>query len=510
MLSLSIPILVLLLGLLLASWRSIKQLLEQQISSSKSLNKIDTPKLPPSPPKLPIIGHLHLVGSLPHRSFQELAKKYGPIMHLKLGSMPVNVISSPQMAERLLRNHDVLCAKRPMSQVSHDLSYGSKGIIFTPYSSYWKNVRKLCVMELLSASKIRSFAWLREEELSKLTSSLKDASAANQAVDIGASVGGVLEELIYRMLYGAPKNDDLALRAVVLEALRLSGTLNIADYLPFLAPFDPQGLKRRIKKLMKTVDDVLEKIINNHEDEARKEHRTHRDLVDVMLSLMTNNNNSSPSYGIERDGIKAILIDLVVPAIDSATNIVKWALASLLKHPEKMRKLQEEIEDVVGKREEKDLPKFKYIDLVIKEIFRLYPIIFAPHEAMQDITFDGYYVPKGSQIFLNSWAIGRDPNIWSDNCEEFHPERFLNNDIDIISGQDFRLAPLGFGRRRCPGTQLGLLNVKLLLSQLVHCFDWNMPDNSSSNDLVMQEKFGLVMSMANNLILIPKYRLNIA
>ncbi|KMT02087.1 hypothetical protein BVRB_9g208160 [Beta vulgaris subsp. vulgaris] len=152
--------------------------------------------------------------------------------------------------------------------------------LLASWRSYWKNVRKLCVMELLSASKIRSFAWLREEELSKLTSSLKDASAANQAVDIGASVGGVLEELIYRMLYGAPKNDDLALRAVVLEALRLSGTLNIADYLPFLAPFDPQGLKRRIKKLMKTVDDVLEKIINNHEDETRKEHRTHRDLVD--------------------------------------------------------------------------------------------------------------------------------------------------------------------------------------------------------------------------------------
>ncbi|KAL2925529.1 hypothetical protein RDABS01_001046 [Bienertia sinuspersici] len=511
MVSLSI-ILVLLFSLLMASWRSLKQKLNQQLQifcSSKSL--IDhTPKLPPSPPKLPIIGHLHLVGSLPHRSFQHLAKKYGPIMHLKLGSMNVIVISSPQMADHLLRNHDVICAKRPMSEVSHDLSYGSKGIIFTPYSAYWKNARKLCVMELLSASKIRSFSWLREEECNKLMSSLKDASEANQGVDIGASVGGVLEELIYRMLYGAPKN-DLALRATVLEALRLSGTLNIADYLRFLAPFDPQGLKRRIKKLMLIVDDVLEKIINSHEDEAQKEHRTHKDLVDVMLSLMKNNYSSSQSYNIERDGMKAILIDLVVPAIDSATNIVKWALASLLKNPKKMKKLQQEIESVVGKNRivhENDLPKFKYLDLVIKEIFRLYPIIFAPHEAMEEITFNGYYIPKGSQIFVNSWANGRDSGIWSDNCEEFHPERFLVNDVDIISGQDFRLAPFGFGRRRCPGTQLGLLNVKLLLSQLVHSFDWNMPDNTSFNNIVMQEKFGLVMSMANNLVLVPKYRLN--
>ncbi|XP_021755563.1 cytochrome P450 CYP736A12-like [Chenopodium quinoa] len=510
MLSLGITIVAFLLGLM-ASWRSLMQLLKKKITIMPLSKSLNTPKLPPSPPKLPIIGHLHLVGSLPHRSFQNLAKKYGPIMHLKLGSKHVIVISSPQMAERLLRNHDVLCAKRPMSEVSHDLSYNSKGIIFTPYSSYWKNARKLCVMELMSASKIKSFAWLREEELGKLMTSLKAASAADQAVDIGASVGGVLEELIYRMLYGAPKN-DLALRATVLEALRLSGTLNIADFLPFLAPFDPQGLKRRIKKLMKIVDDVLEKIICNHEDEAKKEQRTHRDLVDVMLSLMNNNDNTKASYDIQRDGIKAILIDLVVPAIDSATNIVKWALASLLKHPEKMIKLQQEIESVVGKNkmvEEKDVPNFKYLDVVIKEIFRLYPIIFAPHEAMQEITFDGYYIPKGSQIFLNAWAIGRDPTIWSNNYEEFHPERFLVNDVDIISGQDFCLAPFGFGRRRCPGAQLGLLNVKLILSTLVHSFDWHMPDKTSFNNLVMQEKFGLVMSMENSLALIPKYRLNV-
>ncbi|KMT02086.1 hypothetical protein BVRB_9g208150 [Beta vulgaris subsp. vulgaris] len=323
MLSLGTTILLLLLGLL-ASWRSLKQLLTLQISSSKSLNKLEAPKLPPSPPKLPIIGHLHLVGSLPHRSFQDLAKKYGPIMHLNLGSMHVIVVSSPEMAERLLRNHDILCAKRPMSQVSHDLSYGSKGIIFTPYSPYWQNARKLCVMELLSASKIRSFAWLREEELGNLMSSLKDASAADQSVDIGACVGGVFEELIYRMLYGAPKN-DLALRAVVLEALRLSGTLNIADYLPFLAPFDPQGLKRRIKKLMRIVDDVLEKIINSHEDEARKEHRTHRDLVDVILSLMKNNNTSS--YGIERDVMQE-KFGLVMSMANNLVLIPKYRLTS--------------------------------------------------------------------------------------------------------------------------------------------------------------------------------------
>ncbi|KAK9715850.1 hypothetical protein RND81_06G193900 [Saponaria officinalis] len=508
MISPGFPLIIVFLGIIITTWSKLKKIITKQtFSTTKPMNK-----LPPGPPKLPVIGHLHLVGRLPHRSFQTLAKIYGPIMHLKLGSMPVIVVSTPEMAERLLRNHDALCAKRPMSDVSHDLSYGSKGIIFTPYSPYWRNVRKLCVVELLSSSKVKSFSWLRKEEIGKLVSSLKEASTENKTVEVGASVGGVLEELIYRMLYGSPKN-DLALRSVVLEALRLSGTLNVSDYLTFLAPYDLQGLKQRIKKLMVIVDDVLEKIISNHEDEAKREQRTHRDLVDVMLSLVKNSDypSSGTSYEIERENIKAILIDLVVPAIDSATNIVKWALASLIKHPEKMKKLQKEIENVVGMNrivEENDIPKFHYLDLVIKEIFRLYPIIFAPHEAMEKFSFDGYKIPKGAQIFLNSWAIGRDPTIWSDNCEEFYPERFIDNDIDTISGQDFRLAPFGFGRRRCPGTQLGLLNVKLLLSQLVHCFDWKLADGKSPENLVMKEKFGLVMSMANDLVVIPKFRLN--
>ncbi|XP_074305993.1 cytochrome P450 CYP736A12-like [Silene latifolia] len=279
-----------------------------------------------------------MVGTFPHRSFQTLAKKYGPIMYLELGSRPVIVVSSPEMGERLLRNHDVLSASRPVSDVSHDLSYGLKGFTFTPYGAYWQNVRKLCVMEVLSATKIRTFEWLRKEEIGKLVSSLRDSSNISEAVDIGESVGGVLEELIYRMLYGSPKR-DLALRPVILETLRLSGTLNISDYLTFLAPFDPQGLKRRIKKLMVIIDDVLEKIISMHEDESKSEERTHRDIVDVLLSIMKNNNEHHPSNGplneIKKENIKAILFDLVVPAIDSATNLVKWSLASLIKKPTK-------------------------------------------------------------------------------------------------------------------------------------------------------------------------------
>ncbi|XP_074305986.1 cytochrome P450 CYP736A12-like [Silene latifolia] len=231
---------------------------------------------------------------------------------------------------------------------------------------------------------------------------------------------------------------------------------------------------------------------------------------------MKNNNEHHPSNGplneIKKENIKAILFDLVVPAIDSATNLVKWSLASLIKNPQKMKKLQDEIKSVVGMNtiiEEKHIPKLRYLDMVIEETFRLYPIVFAPHEARQDISFDGYKIPKGSQIFLNLWAIARDPTIWSDNCNEFYPERFLNDDIDTISGQDFRLAPFGFGRRRCPGSMLGLLNVKVLLSQLVHSFDWEMPHGNSPQDFDMTEKFGLVMSMVNDLVLIPKYRFNL-
>lgn len=147
--------------------------------------------------------------------------------------------------------------------------------------------------------------------------------------------------------------------------------------------------------------------------------------------------------------------------------------------------------------------------MLVKEIFRLHPVapFLLPHYATEACTVDGYHIPKESRIIINTYAIGRDPNMWAEP-EKFIPERFVGSDIDIW-GNHFQLIPFGSGRRGCPGTQIGLIQVQLIVAQLVHCFDWKLPNDMNPDELDMTEEFSTAVSRANHLIAIPTYRLHI-
>jgi cytochrome P450 len=200
---------------------------------------------------------------------------------------------------------------------------------------------------------------------------------------------------------------------------------------------------------------------------------------------------------------------MLVGSMDTSATVIEWALSELMKNPQVMKKLQKELEDVVGLErmvEESDLDGLKYLDMVLKETFRLHPIpLLLPHEAMEDCTVNGFHIPQKSRVIVNIWAIGRDPCVWND-AEKFFPERFVGSNIDV-RGQDFQLIPFGSGRRGCPGMQLGLTVVRLVVAQLVHCFDWELPNNMLPNELDMSEEFGLTTPRAKHLLAIPTYRL---
>ncbi|GFP95863.1 cytochrome p450 71d10 [Phtheirospermum japonicum] len=128
------------------------------------------PNLPPGPPKLPLIGHLHLFNGSdpPQYTLRDLAKKYGPLMHLKLGEVDNVVVTSPQTAQEFLKTHDVIFASRPSLIVSEIGCYGNTDLAFSPYGDYWRQMRKICTQELLSAPRVQSFRPIREEEVSDL------------------------------------------------------------------------------------------------------------------------------------------------------------------------------------------------------------------------------------------------------------------------------------------------------------------------------------------------------
>ncbi|KAM1098510.1 hypothetical protein ACFX13_016089 [Malus domestica] len=476
-------------------------------------------KLPPGPWALPIIGNLHMLGNLPHRSLQHLAKKYGPIMSMRLGSKTTIVVSSPKVAELFLKTHDTIFASRPKVQSSDYLSYGTKGMGFSEYGPYWRHIRKLCTLQLLCPSKIEGFAPLRREEVGLLVQSLKKATEAGEVVDLSEKVGELIEGITYRMVLGSKNDDTFDVKGIIEEIMLLTGAVNIGDYVPFLSPFDIQGLNKRMKTLSKTIDQLLEKIIGEHEQVSKSKQlqgrpQNHKDFVEMLLSLMNQplNPNDEQVYVVDRTNVKAILLDMISGAFDTSATAIVWNLAELLRHPRVMKLLQQELQTVIGMDrtvEESDLPKLAYLNKVIKESFRLHPVapLLIPHASMEDITVDGYHIPKKSTIFVNIWTIGRDPSVWSDNVEEFYPERFNDSDVDL-KGHDFQLLPFGSGRRGCPAMQLGLTTVRLALANLVHCFNFDLPSGLLPNELDMTETFGLSLSKTKHLLVVPTYRLH--
>ncbi|PON37117.1 Cytochrome P, partial [Parasponia andersonii] len=197
-------------------------------------------KLPPGPRPLPIIGNLHLLTTLPHRGLRNLAQEYGPIMFLRLGHVPTVVVSSPAVAELFLKRHDTVFASRPKVQASDYVSYGSKGLVFCEYGPYWRNMKKLCMSQLTSATKVESFSGLRREELVSLVEELKRVAGTREVVDISGKVKELIEKITYSMILGRCNDDKYDLKGIIEESLRLVGSFNLADYVPWLGPLDLQ------------------------------------------------------------------------------------------------------------------------------------------------------------------------------------------------------------------------------------------------------------------------------
>jgi len=183
-----------------------------------------------------------------------------------------------------------------------------------------------------------------------------------------------------------------------------------------------------------------------------------------------------------------------------------WTMAELAKNPLVMRKVQSEIRNKFENRELisfEDIEQLHYLKTVIKETWRLHPPapLLLPREVMSEFEINGYTMQPKTQIHVNVWAIGRDPNTWKDP-EEFLPERFIDSNIDT-KGQNFELLPFGGGRRMCPAMYMGTTMVEFGLANLLYHFDWKLPEGMKVEDMDMEEAPGLTVNKKNDLLLVP-------
>ncbi|GFP83115.1 cytochrome p450 83b1 [Phtheirospermum japonicum] len=430
----------------------------------KNRNPIKT-LVPPGPPGLPLIGNIHQLASVktPHVYLWQLSKKYGPLIHMTLGSKQVFVISSAKLAKQVFKTQDTAFSSRPKHLGQQTLSYNRFDITFSPYNNYWREVRKIAVINLFSLKKLQSFRPIREDEMSRLMAKISGFASSNQAVDLSETTIALGSTLISRIAFGKR--------------------------------YDEHGSEMQRFDELELIDEHLSR--NKKVDEEE-------DILDILIQLKE---QKDCSVDLTWDNIKALLLNIFVAAADTSAVSIVWTMTALIKAPHVMKKAQAEIRNSIGKKgtvDEDDLPSLSYLKALIKESFRMYPP--APlliRETIEKCTLDSYEVQPKTTVFINSWAIARDPEYWGDRPHEFLPERFLNSDIDI-KGQDFGVVPFGSGRRVCPGMLMGLANVELTVANLLYAFDWELPQGVQAEDVDTEALPGLAVHKKNPLLLVPK------
>ncbi|CAH2053249.1 unnamed protein product [Thlaspi arvense] len=462
--------------------------------------------LPPSPPSLPIIGHLHLLLSTPtHKSLQKLSAKYGPLLHLRFFSVPMVLVSSASVAYEIFRTHDASISSRGPPPMEDSLFAGSSSFISSSYGDHWKFMKKLLVTKLLGPQALERSRGVRAGELERFYTRLLDKAAKEEHVEIINEAIKLSNNSICKMTMGRSCSEDNGeaerVRAVASDSLALGKKIVLGSVLR--GPFKKLVmllLKKEMMFVSNRFDELLEKILVEHEEKQDGIHGT--DLMEALLEAYGDDN---AEYKITRNHIKTLLADILFAGTDTSAQATQWAMAELVNNPNVLETLREEIDSVVGKTrliQETDLPNLPYLQAVVKEVLRLH----SPGTVFGRISQEGFrmgrfYIPEETSFAVNVYAVMRDPHYWEDP-DEFKPERFLLDSSRTGEEQERReqaikYIPFGSGRRGCPGVNLAYVFLGTAVGMMVQGFEWRIKGDGNNKVSMEEAVVGLSLTMAH-------------
>uniref|UniRef100_A0ACD5ZG70 Uncharacterized protein n=1 Tax=Avena sativa TaxID=4498 RepID=A0ACD5ZG70_AVESA len=492
--------------------RGAKLDIAMELSAAPSAQEMIS-SMPPGPRSLPFIGSLHHLLTLePQVALRELARKHGPVMYLRLGQVDTVVISSPAAAQEVLRDNDINFASRPSLLAAEIMGYGYTDIVFSPYGAYWKMLRKLCSVELLSSRKVRHFAPVRDGETLSLVRTIAAASRSGEPVNLATLLQSCANSITAKAAFGE-EVCDAKLRQHFLSAMEvgvsLGGGFCVGDLFPSLWFMDVvTGLKPRLWQARRKVDAVFDTIIAGCEARREENKKTgattqDNDLLSVILRIR---DEGDPEFPITTTNIKAIILDMFVAGTETTSTSAEWILSELVRNPEMMAKAQAEVRRTLDGKSSEDhelhITELHYTRMVVKEGMRLHPALplLVPRACQETCEVGGFKVIKGSRVMINAWAIARDPEYWHD-AEEFRPQRFEERKVDY-QGTQFEYLPFGSGRRVCPGSNFGMAMLELIVARLLYYFDWSLPSGIQPHELDMDMIVGMTSRRRNPLHLI--------
>ncbi|CAK7347634.1 unnamed protein product [Dovyalis caffra] len=474
----------------------------------------------------PIIGHLHLLRGADqlHETLGLMADKYGPAFNIRLGCHRAFVVTSREAVKECFTTNDRALSSRPTTTATKHMCYNHAVFGFGPYNSYWRKMRKIVSLELLSNRRLEMIKHAQAFEVDKLIEKLYRSWAENSCLSVLVELKQQLEALslnvIVKVVAGkcysgtsATSDDGEARRCqeAISQFFQLMGADVISDAFPFLWWLDLQGNGRKMKRTAKNLDTILEGWLEEHRQSrvsGELKAEGEQDFIDLLLSLEEEGQLSDLPYD-SATTIKSTCLALISGGSDTTATTLTWAISLLLNNRLALEKAQEELGLHVGNERQVDKSDIKnliYLDAIIKETLRLYPVapLSGPREAMEDCTIAGYRVPTGTRLVVNVWKIQRDPRYWT-NPLVFQPERFLTRHSGVdVRGTHFEIIPFGAGRRSCPGTSFALHTLHLTLARLLHAFDFEI---SMDQSVDMTERPGVNVAKATPLEVLLSPRL---
>ncbi|KAJ4768695.1 Cytochrome P450 [Rhynchospora pubera] len=445
-------------------------------------NKNKSKNLPPSPPALPFVGHLHLLKKPLHQTLARISEQYGSITYLRFGTRPVLVVSSRSLAEQCFTTHDMAFADRThLPSVKH-VTFDYHHIGAANYGPHWRNVRQIAATEVLSAQRLHASSDVRVGEVRDMARRLfqpwNNASMPSKGSDyfekvdlktklFELSLNVMMTMIAGKRFYGENVEDleqTKRFREAVEEFFSLSGASNAEDFLPILRMLGMGGAAKKLNHLAELNKEMTQKLIDEHRKARAEKKKTM--MITNLLELQKEN---PEKYSDET--IQVIAVSLLQAGTDTSSNSVEWAMTLLLNNPQVLKKAVAEIDAHVGSErliQESDMPNLPYLHCILNEVLRLYPggPLLVPHQSRENVSLGGYEIPKGTMLLVNAYQIHRDQSLW-DEPTKFKPERFEGKP-ELAK----RMIPFGMGRRRCPGEGLAIRKIGLILGTFIQCFDW--------------------------------------